>query len=62
MNDFFDGLTRMADTFFNRRPAPKAESESKVTIGELIRRKVSHVSYDGKLYRIECSEVEVKEA
>jgi hypothetical protein len=54
----FDGMARLVDTFFNGRPAQPAP----VTIRELIRRGVSHVKVDGKVYRIEVREMEPKKA
>ena len=46
--------------FFNGRPAQPPASP--VTIRELIRRGVSHVKLDGKVYRIEVREMEAKKA
>ena len=56
----FDGMARLVDTFFNGRPA--APPSTPVTIRELIRRGVSHVKVDGKVYRIEAREMEAKKA
>ena len=52
--------SRFVDTFFNGRPAQPPASP--VTIRELIRRGVSHVKVDGKVYRIEVREMEAKKA
>jgi hypothetical protein len=52
----FDGMARLVDTFFNGRPAHPAP----VTIRELIRRGVSQVKVDGKVYRVEVREMETK--
>jgi hypothetical protein len=54
----FDGMARLVDVFFNGRPA----QPTPVTIRELIRRGVSHVKMDGKVYRIEVREMEPKKA
>lgn len=54
--DFY-GMARLVDVFFNGRAAAQPTS---VTIRELIRRGVSHVKVDGKVYRIEAREMEVK--
>jgi len=56
----FDAMSRFVDTFFNGRPAQPPASP--VTIRELIRRGVSHVKVDGKVYRIEAREIEAKKA
>ncbi len=56
-----DAMSRFVDTFFNGRPAAPPPT-SPVTIRELIRRGVSHVKLDGKVYRIEAREMEQKKA
>ncbi len=55
----FDGMARLVDTFFNGRPA---QPPAPVTIRELIRRGVSHMKVDGKVYRVEVREMEAKKA
>ncbi len=61
---FDDDFTRFIDTLFNGRPVPPPRTPPAqtggVTIRELIRRGVSHVKADGKVYRIEAREMEVK--
>lgn len=51
----WDGIAKLTDVFFNKRSATSASS---VTIAELIRREVSHIRYNGKIYKIEVKEVE----
>jgi len=55
MNDYWQGITKLADVFFNGRPA---EKDCKVTLPEIIRRKTSLVRFEGKLYRVVATEVE----
>ena len=55
----FDGMARLVDVFFNGRPAVPP---TPVTVRELIRRGVSHVKVDGKVYRIDVREMETKKA
>jgi len=55
----FDGMARLVDVFFNGRPAALP---TPVTVRELIRRGVSHVKVDGKVYRIDVREMETKKA
>ncbi len=54
----FDAMSRFVDTFFNGRPAQPPASQ--VAIRELIRRGVSHVKVDGKLYRVKVRDMEQK--
>ncbi len=59
-NTIFDGISKMADVFFNgRRAQPKRESKVPhgETILELARRGTSQVRIDGRRYRITCKEV-----
>lgn len=53
---FIEELTGFADVFFNGRPA-RSTAKSKVTVEEIVRRGVCHVRLNGKVYRIEASEV-----
>lgn len=50
-------LAKLFDVFFNGRPAEPPRN-TKVTIDEIVRRGVSFVTYDGKLYRVEAKECE----
>jgi hypothetical protein len=53
----WDGFSRFVDVLCNGRPATPA-AKPKVTIEEIVRRGVSHVLLNGKLYRIEAREIE----
>lgn len=57
MKEYFDGMAKLADVFFNGRSAEPPDT--KVTIQELIRRKNSMVRVDGKLYEVKVKEVEL---
>jgi hypothetical protein len=54
-------VTEIIDTFFNGRPAPEGrgrEQSVSVTIRELVRRGISVVRVEGKLYRVTAEEID----
>lgn len=57
-NNPFDGLAKLTDVFFNGRPSD-APKKAAVSIDQIIKRGVSHVAYNGKIYRIEATEATV---
>lgn len=52
-------LAKLADVFFNGRPAKAAP---RVSIEQLIKRGTSHVLVDGKVYRVVVTETEMVSA
>ena len=57
--DPFEGLAKLADVFFNGRPATPEPEKPKVTVEELVKRGTSVVRVGGKLYRFRVKEVEL---
>lgn len=57
--EFWDGINRLADTFFNGRPATSPQKTPSVTIEELVRRGVSQVRLNGRIYRVQVTEIEL---
>jgi hypothetical protein len=59
VSDMLDGMARIVDVLFNGRQAEPLRKKPPVTIGEIVRRGVSFVSYRGKLYRVKAELVDI---
>ena len=58
MSDWARHVERIADIFFNGRPAVPRDSE--VTVPELVARKDSTIIFRGKLYRVSVEEMRLE--
>lgn len=58
MSDYWTGITKLADVFFNGRKSEDAPAKKlTVTLEALIERRISTVRVGGKVYRVTVEEV-----